>query len=169
MKTKATQIYGSITAVICLLISLNAVSAEQYEKGHGALQYFDAQGMSVSPIWVQAWVAFMVLTFAIGLFVFAWRQPIARWAAGGFILSASSGAAIFGALGLPFLSGAIAIMHIICWTPALVLLLTRLPFFDPEHSQAFKIWAGTLTFVISFSFIFDLRDAVIYIAHFAAA
>ena len=44
MKTKATQIYGSITAVICLLISLNAVSAEQYEKGHGALQYFDAQG-----------------------------------------------------------------------------------------------------------------------------
>ena len=41
--------------------------------------------------------------------------------------------------------------------------------FDPDHSQAFKIWTGTLIFVISFSFIFDLRDAVIYIAHFAAA
>lgn len=169
MKVKATQIYRFITLAIFMLLSHSTLAAEGFAKGHGALQHFDAQGMSVTPMWIQIWVAVMVLTFAIGLFVFAWKQPIARWAAGGFILSASSGASIFGALGLPFLSGAIAIMHIICWTPALVLLLTRLPFLDPEQGRWFRVWSAAITFVISFSFVFDIRDAAIYIAHFAGA
>jgi len=57
----------------------------------------------------------------------------------GFIVSASTGEAVFRDLGLPFLSGAIAIMHIVCWTPALVLLLTRKPFLDPEQGRWFLI------------------------------
>jgi hypothetical protein len=169
MKTKAARIYASITLAIFMFFSSSALGAEEFAKGHGALQYFDAEGMSVTPMWVQVWVAAMVLTFAIGLFVFAWKQPIARWAAGGFIVSASTGEAVFATLGLPFLSGAIAIMHIVCWTPALVLLLTRRPFLDPEQGRWFRIWSGAITFVISFSFIFDIRDAAIYIAHFAGA
>ena len=111
MNAKTPQIYASITLAIFMFFSHSALGAEEFAKGHGALQYFDAEGMSVTPMWVQVWVAVMVLTFAIGLFVFAWKQPIARWAAGGFFLSASSGEIVFSALGLPFLSGAIAIMH----------------------------------------------------------
>ena len=91
MKAKAAQIYSSITLAIFMFFSSSALGAEEFAKGHGALQYFDAEGMSVTPMWVQVWVAAMVLTFAIGLFVFAWKQPIARWAAGGFIVSASTG------------------------------------------------------------------------------
>jgi len=53
----------------------------------------------------------------------------------GFIVSASTGEAVFRALDLPFLSGDIAIMHIVRWTPALVLLLTRRPFLDPEQGR----------------------------------
>ncbi len=145
------------------------VNAADYGKGNGALEVFDGEGMSASPAWVRAWVGFMLLMFAIGLFVFAWKRPLARWVAGGFIVSAAAGAPLFGALGLPFLSGSIAIMHLVCWMPGLVLLLTQRPFSNPEEGRWFRIWTGLMTGTILFSFIFDIRDAYIYLSHMAGA
>lgn len=156
---------GWLIATSLLLTTANALGAEVYAKGNGALEVFDADGMAASPTWVMAWVGFMMVTFAIGLFVFAWKKPIARWAAGGFIVSAATGAAVFNALGLPFLSGSIAIMHLVCWTPALILLLVKRPFADAAEGRWFRIWSGVMTFVILFSFVFDIRDAFIYISH----
>jgi len=151
------------------LASVGASGAEElvqeYAKGHGALEDFSGDGFAASPQWVQAWVMFMLATFAVGLLVFAWRKPIARWAAGGFILGAVFSAFAPAALGLPNLSGSIAIAHLIFWTPALVLLLRQRPFNNPEEGMAFRIWSGVMTFVILFSFIFDIRDAVIYLGH----
>ena len=148
------------------LVATSVLGADEYAKGHGALEVFDDEGMAVAPLWVQLWVAFMLLNFAIGL-VFAWKHPIARWTSGGIILSMTTSTVIFQALGLPFLSGSIAIMHIVCWTPALVLLLMQRPFMDPEAGLPFRLWSGTITGVIIFSFVFDIRDAAIYINHVA--
>jgi len=154
--------------VLAILFSFGA-GADDYAKGNGALEVFDAEGISASPAWVQIWVGFMLLMFAIGLFVFAWKRPLARWVAGGFIVSAATGEMVFGALGLPFLSGAIAIMHLVCWTPGLILLLTQRPFANPEEGRWYRLWTGLMTGTILFSFVFDIRDAFIYISHLAGS
>lgn len=147
------------------LWSAGASGAEEYAKGHGALEDFSGEGFAASPQWVQIWVMFMVATFAVGLLFFAWRRPVARWAAGGFIASGLFATFAVPALGLPPLSGSIAIAHLIFWTPALVLLLKNRPFANASEGTAFRLWAGVMTGVILVSFVFDIRDAVTYVSH----
>jgi hypothetical protein len=65
--------------------------------------------------------------------------------------------------GLQPISGYIATIHIIFWSPALYQLLTKRPFFGAR--SAFSVWSGVITFVILFSFVFDIRDAFIYLTH----
>ena len=154
-------------AAIAAVSSAGMASVQEYAKGNGALEDFSGAGFAASPQWVQIWVFFMIAVFAIGLFVFAWRQPIARRAAGGFLLAAVFANVAFPALGLPPLSGSLAISHLIFWTPALVLLLKRRPFSNPAEGRWFRIWSGVITFVIVTSFVFDIRDAFIYIRHFS--
>lgn len=144
-----------------------AQSADPYRSGHGALEVFDEAGMSAMPLWIKLWLGLLVLTFLSALF-FVRKHLVAQLAIAGFVLSFFATSIIFGALGLPFLSGSIAIGHIIFWTPALVLLLLRRPFLDGRKGQLFRIWSGLMTFVILFSFIFDVRDAISYISHVGA-
>jgi len=56
-----------------------------------------------------------------------------------------------------------AVMHFILWTPGLYLLLKNRPFLI--ESGPFAIWSGMATFTILFSYIFDVRDALIYVPH----
>ncbi len=144
-----------------------AQTGDAYESGHGALQVFDGTGMGAMPLWIKAWLGILVLTFASSLF-FVWRHVEARLALAGFLLSILATTFIFGALDLPFLSGSIAIGHILFWTPALIVLLMRRPFLDASQGRWFKTWSGMMTAVILFSFIFDIRDAVTYLMHVAA-
>ena len=125
---------------------------------------FDADGFKETPVWVQVWIGFMGATFAAGL-LFVWKHTLARWAVGGFIASMASGQFTFALLGLPFLAGSISIMHIVCWTPALILMLIKRPFFNQKVPMKFRIWSGIMTGVIVFSFVFDVKDALIYINH----
>jgi hypothetical protein len=157
---------------ICIVVtgtlslwSMGALAADEYAKGIGALQIFDPDSIGTSPQWVQVWLGFMLLTFAASL-IFVWRHPIARWVAGGFILGVVCGEFIFSTLGLPMLSGAIAIVHLVFWSPGLVFLLLKRPFLDTDETMLFRIWSGVMTAVILFSWIFDIRDAFIYIDHF---
>lgn len=159
-----TAISRFLAATMTALVGVSS-AAQEYAKGNGALEDFSGEGFAASPEWVQIWVLFMVAVFAVGLFVFAWRKPIARWAAGGFILAAVFSNVAFPALGLPALSGSLAIAHLIFWTPALVLLLKQRPFSNPEEGRWYRIWSGVMTFVIITSFVFDIRDAFIYIGH----
>ena len=172
--TSSTSVYRVlflfVAVALALLFSADVSAADaavSYSKGNGALEVFDGEGMSASPAWVRAWVGFMLLMFAIGLFVFAWKRPLARWVAGGFLVSAGAGGPVFSALGLPFLSGSIAIMHLVCWMPGLILLLTQRPFSNPQEGKWFRIWTALMTATIIFSFFFDIRDAYLYISHFS--
>ncbi len=168
MKLKISQpTYNKTASVFLMLFSflvpLNSFAQEAYEHGHGAMQLFDEQGMKNTPQWVMIWVYFMLASFAASLF-FVKDHVEARWVAGGFLAGVVLMTIGTRILGIPPLSGFIALMHIIGWTPALVVLVKKRPFMGP--SSAFSIWAGVMTAVIIFSFIFDIRDAAIFLSNY---
>lgn len=148
--------------IISLILSTGTLSAEEIEHGHQAMQIFDKQGFDNSPQWVQIWLACMMASFLAGLF-FLKNHVIARWVVGGFFAGMAFGAIAGNVFGMPNYSGFIALVHLFFWTPALYQLLTKRPFF--EKRSAFTIWSGVITAVICFSFIFDIRDAFIYLTH----
>jgi hypothetical protein len=163
--TLQTVVLKSIILTLFFVPTITVTGAEQeYALGHGALEVFGGDGFKQTPTWVQAWVGFMLATFAVGLF-FSWKHPLARWVVSGLVLSASCGGAIFAFLGLPFLGGSIAITHLVFWTPALIFLLIKRPFFNMAEPTAFRVWSAVITGVIIFSFVFDIRDAAVYILH----
>ena len=146
-----------------LIVPVTVIAQTNYEHGHGAMQLFDAEGMANTPQWVMVWIYFMMASFAASL-LFVKNHVEARWVAGGFIAGVilmTIGTKVFG---MPSLSGFIALMHLIAWTPALAVLLKRRPFLRPV--SAFSIWSGVMTAVIIFSFIFDIRDAAIFLSNY---
>ncbi len=152
-----------MVAVLVLCLGSSAW-AQTYEHGHGALQVFDAEGQANAPQWVRTWILIMATTFALGL-IFVWWRVEARWAVGGMIVMLISFVVINRYTDIPFLSGLIALHHLILWSPALYLLLTRRPFL--KERSAYAVWSAAMTVVILFSFIFDIRDAAIYLDYLA--
>jgi len=134
----------------------------QYSVGYGPLQIFNKDAYSLAPIWLLGWLTLLLSTFVIGVF-FALKQVIARWVVVVFIVSMTSGRLIFDFLNLPFLGGSIAIMHIIFWSPLLI-LLSRC-YFDKNKPMSFRVWVTCLSILIITSLFFDIRDALIYIEH----
>jgi len=150
----------TITALISLQLSGLAFAQQDVAHGHGALEIFDAAGQANTPQWVMIWIYFMAASFAAGLF-FVKNHSIARWVVGGFVLGIVCMTILGKVLGLPPISGYIATIHILFWSPGLYQLLTKRPFLGEQ--SAFSIWSGIITFVILFSFVFDIRDAFIYL------
>lgn len=150
------------------LISLFAVAvalpvaAQEYSHGNGALELFDAEGQANAPAWVKVWLPIMLGTFVASL-VFVWKRVEARWVAGGVIAGFVTMGVLVGAFGVPQLSGFIAVIHLVFWTPALIVLLRRRTFL--KERSIYAGWTGLVTFVILFSFVFDIRDAAIYADH----
>lgn len=136
--------------------------AQPYESGHQPLEIWDNAARANMPQWVQIWLAIMMSTFALGLF-FVRRHVEARWVVGGFIAMALMTVASGRLLGLVPLSGLFSLVHLICWSPALYILLTRRPFM--QGRSLYAIWSGAITFCIIFSFVFDIPDAAIYLDH----
>jgi hypothetical protein len=152
-------------SVVLAAPALAAVPAE-YPSGHGALQRWDASGIALTPTWVKIWLAFLGAAFLSSLF-FVRRNVPARWVIIFFVASLFVTPAVFRLLGLPFLSGSIAIGHLVFWTMPLIILLKERAFMSAEYGNAYRIWSAAVTFAILFSFVFDIRDAAIYIAHFS--
>lgn len=149
-------------SLVLIALCPTLAAATAYEHGHGALQIFDNEGMAATPNWVMTWVYFMGLSFLAGLF-FVKNHAIARWVVGSFLLGIVFVMGIVPALGWPVLSGFIALCHLIFWSPALYMLLKQKPFLNSR--KPFALWSGLITGVILFSFIFDIRDAFIYLRH----
>lgn len=154
------------SVLVCLSFLALALPAysQPYTSGHGALQMFDAQAMAAFPLLGKIWLGIIMVTFATGLF-FVRRHTVARVAVIGMIAMMALGEFIFATFGLPLLVGGLAILHLIFWTPALVMLLVQRPFVQPTGGKKFRIWTFVLTIVILISFIFDLRDGWIYLTH----
>ena len=92
------------------------------------------------------------------------RHSEARWVFGAFVTGAVVSIVSTRVFGIPLLSGYIALIHVVCWTPALIVLLTRRPFL--KDKSVFAKWSGLMTFVIIFSFVFDIRDAAIFLVNY---
>jgi hypothetical protein len=148
--------------LLLLLLIATPAFAQQHETGHQALQLWNKDAMANAPVGVRLWLMFMLASFASGLF-FVKKHVIARWVVGGFLVSFFCGRLIADALGLVTLSGYVALVHLVCWSPGLYLLLTRQPFL--REQGAYLIWSGLITMVIVISFYFDLRDAWIYLSY----
>jgi hypothetical protein len=151
-----------IISFLTLAMASASLSAQEFEHGHQAMQLFDKEGFENSPQWVQIWVGFMMASFMAGV-LFVRNHVIARWVVGGVLAGLIFGAIAGAVFGVPNYSGFIALVHIIFWTPALYQLLTKRPFLGER--SAFTVWSGGITLVICFSFIFDIRDAAIYLSH----
>jgi len=126
------------------------------------MQLFDKQGFENSPKWVQVWVGFMTMAFIAGIF-FVKNHVVARWVVGCMIAGMIFGIVAGNVFGIPNHAGFIALIHVVFWSPALYQLLSKRPFLAAR--SAFSIWTAIITFVICFSFIFDIRDAVIYLSN----
>ncbi len=150
--------------LLCLGLAdtASAQSATGYESGHTALEVWDAEGQANAPQWVRIWLVIMLTSFAAGL-LFVWKRVEARWVVGGLIATILVIRFGIPATGVVKLSGLVALVHLICWSPALYLLLKNRPFMKERSLYGF--WTGLITAVILFSFIFDIRDAAIYLDH----
>ena len=148
--------------LLCCVVSIEPALAQPYESGHQPLQLWDNAARASMPLWVSIWLGIMMTVFALGL-LFVRRHTEARWVVGGFICMALATVASGRVLGLLPLSGLFSLVHIICWSPALYVLLTRRPFLQDRSPYA--LWSGAITAVIIFSFIFDIPDAAIYLDH----
>ncbi|MEO0368328.1 MAG: hypothetical protein AAF197_06020 [Pseudomonadota bacterium] len=142
-----------------------SLMAQDYPSGHGALEIWDTAARDNAPIWIGVWLRVMQLSFVVGL-LFVWRHGEARWAVGGFF-------GLFVAVVLSQtlteivpLSGFIALLHVIFWSPALYVLLTRRPFMS--GLSIYSMWSGWITLVILFSFVFDIPAAAYYLDHILA-
>lgn len=139
--------------------------AQEYPKGHGALEIFDAEGMAVTPTNALVWMAISLVWIALGLF-FVRRHSHARWMVGGFIsgfLFLTLSGVIFNRVELQ-LAGFLSLSHLIFWTPALYKLLKDRPFFS-KPITAFSLWSGIMTLLIVVSYYFDIQYAFTYLNH----
>lgn len=156
------NLFSPLICIASLIVINGTLSAAEIDHGHHAMQIFDKQGYDNSPLWVRIWIACMMMSFLAGLF-FVKKHVIARWVVGGLLAVMIFTTVLGSALGIPNYSGFVALAHLICWTPALYILLTKRPFL--EQRSAFSIWSGVVTAVIVCSFIFDIQDAYIFLTH----
>jgi hypothetical protein len=107
-----------------------------------------------TPIWLRVWLLGVLFPVFLASLCFVRRSPEARWTAGGFLLSHVPMAA-----GLFETSvGTVGLIHLVCWTPALVLLARRRPSVSP--STPFGLWVHAMIAVLAISLSFDARDAI---------
>ena len=108
------------------------------------------------PAWLRFWLMGILFpTFLASLF-FLRRSTEARVAVAGFVLShVPMMLDLF-----PVTVGVVGLMHLLCWSPALVLLAKRRP--NVPSRSPFGLWVHAMLFVIAVSLAFDLRDALLY-------
>ena len=164
MKMAARFFRAGLVVAVFMLITSGTASAAEYPSGAGALEQFDAEARAALPPIMKGWLMLLLGAFAASL-VFVWKKVEARWALIGLLLAMLAGPAFYSAVGWPMLGGAIALSHLVCWTPVLAVLALKRPFAKREHGKLYRGWSAVLLAVIAISFVFDVRDAWIYLQH----
>ena len=141
-----------------------AAAHPDHDLGHGPLDIFNSDALAAMPITVKIWMGILAVSLASGVF-FVRKHKIARWIVCGFLISIFTGDLFFRTLDLPMLSGAVSLWHLVCWSPGLFLLLIRRPFLREYEPYKYRIWTAVVAFVIVVSFLYDIRDAAVYIGH----
>lgn len=148
--------YSGFTRALLVAIALLLLAPRLLgiDSGLSPDAMWDHTSVWTTPVWLQIWLLGVLFpTFVASLF-FVRRSREARFAAGGFVLSH-----VPMATGLfETTVGAVGLVHLICWTPALVLLARRRP--SVEVATPFGVWVHAMFAVLAISLAFDLRDAL---------
>jgi len=142
------------------LVALAAGSAAAEAPVPHALETWDNAARTSLPIWLMAWLGFLVLTFLASLF-FVKAHVAARIALAGFVVSHALVIAIEQGELLPLSKGLVSVTHAIGWTPALVAMLRELG--RSERRTRYGWWCRQMLFVLVVALIFDYRDAGMYL------
>jgi len=165
-RTSVFLILGMLLALILTFATAPAyteANLAKYAYGNLALEIWGVEGREKSPPWVFYWVHFIALLGVTSLF-FMRNHVEARWAGGGiFFATIFFSVVLIPILPVVQLGGMFAVMHFILWTPGLYLLLKNRPFLNGWSPYA--IWSGLATFTILFSYVFDVRDVLVYVPH----
>ena len=112
--------------------------------------------VEVVPVWLRIWLLWILFPIFLASLFFLRRSAEARFALGGFVLSH-----------VPMMVqlfdvtvGVVGLMHLVCWSPAMILLARRQP--KVNLKTPFGVWVHAMLFVLAISLAFDLRDAWIY-------
>ena len=125
-----------------------------------SLELWNNAARTSLPGWLVAWLAGMVATFLASVF-FVRRHVPARWVLGGFLASHAL-VAVLELGGLATMrTGLVSVTHVLGWTPAGIAVLRAIPGSDP--GSAFGRWCRLLALVIAIAFVFDVRDAALYL------
>jgi len=149
-----------IFAIFTIVAGMLIASAPQ-AFAISALDIWDNAARQALPIQVKVWLGLMMLTniAAIG---FLKNHVAARWVFAGFVLSHGAGI-VMAMQGMTLLAGQVSLLHVIFWTPGMIMLLLRRN--EIQYPKAYGIWATlSLTFYFG-SMLFDVPDASIYIQH----
>ena len=143
-----------LIALVILLLALPLLAG--VGSGLTSESAWDGTQVWDQPLWLQIWLLGILFpTFLAALFFVHWSNE-ARLAIGGFVVShIPMWFSLFDAT-----VGIIGVIHLVCWTPALVLLARRRPSVDPK--SPFGIWVHAMLAVLAISLAFDLRDALRY-------
>ena len=141
-------LFGAVV-VLMLAPSITGVDA-----GISPHQTWDDTSVWDTPLWLQVWLMGVVLPSFLSSLFFLRRSREARLALGGFVVSH-----------LPMMLGLfettvgeVAIIHLFCYSPALISLARRRSRVAP--GSPFGIWVHVMLVVLSISLAFDLRDSV---------
>jgi hypothetical protein len=108
------------------------------------------------PIWLRVWLLGVLFPVFLASLFFVRRSREARWTAGGFLAShVPMALELFEAR-----VGTVGLIHLVCWTPALVLLARSRPTVDPR--TPFGLWVHAMIAVLAISLSFDARDAIAF-------
>jgi len=162
MKRDASNRIKAFITILGIVLLYAIPASAVYEHGHMALQIWDEEGQANAPAWVQAWLMVMRVSMLSGL-LFVWRHVEARWVTAGVALGFFATQVAIPMLPIVKLSGLVALVHVIAWSPGLFFMLKNRPFL--KGLSIYAVWSGLITLIIVFSFIFDVRDSVIYTHH----
>jgi hypothetical protein len=144
-----TRVLLVTIALLLLLPRLTGVSS-----GLTPDTAWDHSSVWSTPIWLRVWLLGVLFPVFLASLCFVRRSREARFAAGGFVLShVPMAAGLFEAT-----VGSIGLIHLVCWTPALIALARRRASVDP--ATPFGLWVHAMFAVIAISLAFDARDAL---------
>ena len=149
-----------LVTILLIFIPYRLIAEETHTSIDQAFQLADAQGIKNSPTWVKIWLLVANLSFFSSLwFVKNLKAP--RWLAAGFAGSVISQIFLSTIVGVTPVYGMFATTHILFWSPGYIKLIKEKAYKHPKSRYA--MWSSWMIAVISFSFIFDLRNSIIYI------
>ena len=150
--TRLSPFWRVLIAVIASLVILPHLTG--IDAGLTPETRWDHASVWATPPWLVAWLLGVLFPVFLASLFFVRRSPEARWAAGGFLLSHVPMAARL----FETRVGTVGLIHLVCWTPALVLLTRLRPSVAP--STPFGLWVHAMIAVLAISLTFDARDAI---------